>query len=238
MVTASPAAAQPAPTNENDFQFDATYTQEEFAALSRVVGRAIYATPVDPARARGVFGFDIGVAAVAVPVDENATFWRRAVPSDFTTSGYLLVPRLTASKGFVLGTLSASYAKVPDSNITVFGGSLDVPIVSGGVATPTIAIRGVYSTLRGTEDVYKLNTYGVEGFISKGFGPITPYAGVGRMRIDGRGNVAPLGVTLRSQEDLNRYTVGVRISLLLPKIVLEATQAEERSYAAKISFGL
>lgn len=233
-----PLAAQPAPNGDNDFQFDATYTQEEFAALSRVVGRAIYATPVDPARARGVFGFDLGVAAVAVPIDENASFWRRAVPSDFTTSGYLVVPRVTASKGFVLGTISASYAKVPDSNIAVFGGAVDVPIIHGGVATPTVAVRGVYSTLRGTEDVYKLNTYGVEGFISKGIGPITPYAGIGRMRIQGRGNVAPLGLTLRSSEDINRFTVGVRISLLLPKIVLEATQAEERSYAAKISFGL
>jgi len=160
------------------------------------------------------------------------------VPSDFTTSGYLLVPRITASKGFVLGTISASYAKVPDSNITVFGGALDVPIIRGGVATPTVAVRGVYSTLRGTENVYKLNTYGVEGFISKGIGPITPYAGVGRMRINATGNIPALSTTLRSSEDINRFTLGVRISLLLPKIVLEATQAEERSYAAKISFGL
>jgi hypothetical protein len=29
----------------------------------------------------------------------------------------------------------------------------------------------------------------------------------------------------------------VKISLLLPKFVIEATQAEERSYAAKVSFG-
>lgn len=237
-MAALPLAAQTV-ASDNDFQFDPTYTPQEFTELSRVVARAIYATPVEPARARGVFGFDIGVAAVAVPIDDTDTFWRRAVPNDFTTSGYLVVPRLTASKGFVLGTISASYAKVPDSDITVYGGALDIPIISGGVATPAVAVRGVYSTLRGAEDVYKLNTYGVEGFISKGIGPITPYAGVGRMRIDGTGTVRALGATLRSQEDVNRFTVGVRVSLLLPKIVLEATQVEnERSYAAKVSFGL
>jgi hypothetical protein len=38
--------------------------------------------------------------------------------------------------------------------------------------------------------------------------------------------------------DSNRITVGVKFSLLLPKIVVEATQGEERSYAAKVSFGL
>jgi hypothetical protein len=238
-VLALPLGAQTTSNDPDDFQFDPTYTQAEFAQLSRIVAQAIYASPVEPARARGVFGFDVGVAAVAVPVDENSLYWRRAVPNDFTTSGYLVVPRLTASKGFVLGTISGSYAKVPDSDIAVYGGALDVPILQGGVATPTIAVRGAYSMLRGTEDVYDLKTYGVEGFISKGFGPITPYAGIGRMRIDASGNRQVLGTILESREDLNRYTVGVRISLLLPKIVLEATQVEdERSYAAKVSFGL
>jgi hypothetical protein len=37
---------------------------------------------------------------------------------------------------------------------------------------------------------------------------------------------------------MNRYTVGVRISMFLPKLIVEATQGEERSYAAKISFGM
>jgi len=61
------------------------------------------------------------------------------------------------------------------------------------------------------------------------------------MRSDARG-IIPATVftpetTIRDRSDINRYTVGVRISLLLPKITIEATQAEVRSYAAKVSIG-
>ena len=43
--------------------------------------------------------------------------------------------------------------------------------------------------------------------------------------------------TLDDRSNINRYTAGVRFSLLVPKIVVEVTQAEVRSYAAKISVG-
>jgi hypothetical protein len=89
-------------------------------------------------------------------------------------------------------------------------------------------------------DEYDLKTYGVELFLSKGFGPITPYAAAGRMRSDATGRITIPAVAreLRDEFDQNRYTIGVRLSMLLPKIVIEATQGEERSYAAKVSFGL
>jgi len=34
-----------------------------------------------------------------------------------------------------------------------------------------------------------------------------------------------------------RVTLGVKISMFIPKLVVEATQGEERSYAAKVAFG-
>ncbi|HEX8154447.1 MAG TPA: hypothetical protein VF698_15040, partial [Thermoanaerobaculia bacterium] len=182
---ALPLAAQ----STDDFQFDPTYTQEQFTQLSRVVGQSIYATPVEPARARGLLGFDVGVAAVAMPIDEDAPYWTKAVPDNWTTSGYIAVPRITASKGFSLFTVSGTYSRVPDTDIAVWGGALDVPLIKGGLATPEIALRGVYSTLKGTEDDYELDTYGVEAYISKGFGPVTPYAGIGRMRVDATGHI-------------------------------------------------
>ena len=199
---------------------------------------------MEPAGSRGLLGFDIGVMATAVPVDTNASYWTRSVPDDFTISDHVAVPRLVVSKGLSVVNIAASYAKVPDTDITILGGSLDVPIISGGLVKPTLALRGAYSTLQGV-DSFDLTTYGVELFLSKGFGPITPYAAVGRMRIDAEGHVRniPSGGTLpipvlTDEFDTNRYTVGVKLSLLLPKFVIEATQAEERSYAAKVSFGL
>jgi len=226
---------------QNDIEFNPATTQEEFAQFSRTMGQAIFATPVQPARATSLIGFDIGVAATLVKIDENASWWRHAVPanSDFLTGGgYAAVPRLVASKGFGFATISGTYAKVQNSDVKTYGGAIDVPIVRGSALTPELAARGSYATISGV-DVYKLKTYGLELFLSKGFGPITPYGAIGRQRTNATGTiVVPANtVTLTDVSNINRYTAGVRFSLLVPKIVIEATRAEVTSYAAKISVG-
>ena len=231
-----PASAQ----SGSDIDFDAAITQEEFATFSRLAGQAIYHTPVEPARAGNLLRFDIGVAATAVPVDTDAAYWQRATGGeDFSVGGRIAVPRIVVSKGISLATVSASYAALPGTDLKVLGGGLDIPIINGGLLSPTLALRGSYSQLQGVDE-YDLSTYGVELFLSKGFGPLTPYAAVGRSRSDAEGRIDLPNATTRvltDEADTNRYTVGVRISMLIPKIVVEATQGEERSYAAKVSFG-
>jgi hypothetical protein len=224
---------------QSDIEFDPAITQEEFATFSRYVSQAIYATPVEPARARGLLGFDIGIAVTALPVDPEAAYWTRAVTEDFTVSDYVAVPRIIVSKGFSVATLSATYSKVPDTDISVWGGALDLPIVRGGLAAPTLALRGAYAQLRGVDEL-DLKTYGAELFLSKAFGPVTPYAAAGMTRSVSEGRVISnetLLATLSDEKDGERYTLGLRISLLVPKLAIEATQAETRSYAAKLSFG-
>ena len=227
---------------QDEITFQRQITQEQFTTFSRLIAQSIYATPVQPARASGILGFDVGIAATMVEVDTDAPYWRNAVPasSDFTRSGYAAVPRLVAAKGFGFGTVAGTYAQVSDSTIKTYGASLDLPIIRGNVALPEIAVRGAYSTLTGI-DVFDLKTFGVEVFISKGFGPFTPYGAVGKMRSDATGRVPATAVspaiTLTDQSTINRFTAGLRLSLLVPKITVEATQAEVRSYAAKISFG-
>lgn len=169
-----------------------------------------------------------------MPIDTNAPYWQNAVGNDFSVSNYLAVPRLVASKGLSFGTISAMYAKVPDTDVTVWGASYDMPLTSGGIATPTIALRGAYSQLRGVEE-YDLTTYGVELFVSKGFGPITPYVAAGYARHNAEARIDTR--TLTDEGNMNRYTLGVKISMFIPKLVVEATQGEERSYAAKMALG-
>jgi hypothetical protein len=224
------------PVLADDIQFQPTITDADFAKFARVVAQAIFASPVAPARASGVLGFDIGIAATAVPVDTNAAWWRNSVASDFSHSGYLAAPRLVVSKGLSAATISATYAS--RGSIKAYGGALDLPIVHGSVASPELALRASYATLSGV-DVLRLKTYGLEAFISKGFGPITPYGAVGRQRNDARGTITVAGITreLADKPNITRYTAGVRISMLFPKITVEATKAEVTSYAAKISFG-
>jgi len=239
-MVAIPLQAQ----SDSDIKFDLGTTHEDFEQFARLVAQGIYATPVEPAHARGLLGFDIGIATTAVPVDTSAAYWTRSTTNDdFTYSDYVAVPRLTASKGLSFGTISAMYAKVPDTDITIWGGSYDMPLTSGGIATPTIALRGAYSQLRGVDD-FELSTYGVELFASKGFGPITPYAAAGYARHKAEGHLSgiitilpPDESALRDEGNMTRYTLGVKISLFIPKLVVEATQGEERSYAAKVSLG-
>lgn len=239
MLVALPLCAQ---NSNDDISFDPTITQQEFQTFSRLVAQGIYASPVEPARARGILGFDIGIAATALPVDTNASYWQKAVNDDFTVSDYVAVPRIVVSKGLSVVTVSASYSKVQDTDIQVLGGAIDVPIINGGLIKPTLALRGSYAQLQGIDE-FELKTYGVEMFLSKGFGPLTPYAAIGRARSDATGHIQDVitGVAippLRDEADSTRVTVGLKLSLLIPKIVVEATQGEERSYAAKVSFGL
>ena len=224
----------------SDIEFDRTITEAEFTKFSSLVAQAIYATPVEPARARGLLGFDIGVSATAVPIDPNASYWVRSTHDDFSISDHAVVPRLIVTKGLSAGTISGMYSKVPDTDIQIWGAAYDMPLTSGGIATPTIALRGAYSTVRGVENL-DMKTYGVELFLSKGFGPITPYGAVGYARYSSTGRAVQFPdepeLILKDDGNMNRYTLGVKISMLLPKLVVEATQGEERSYAAKISLG-
>ena len=145
------------------------------------------------------------------------------------------------SKGLGFANLSASYAQVPDTDVEVVGGAIDVPLFGGGLAVPNISLRGAYAQVRGIEEL-DLRTYGAEVFISKSFAIVTPYAAAGLTRTQSEGRIPSTALTpartLEDETDGERFTVGVRLSLLFPKIVIEATQAEERSYAAKISIGL
>lgn len=228
-LIALPLAAQ-------DISFNPLITQAEFSKFSRLIAQGIFPTPVQPARSTGLLGFDIGVAATALKIDTKSSYWLHSVPAgnDFVHGSYAAVPRLVVAKGFGFGTISASYAKFSSSGIKTYGGALDLPIVRGSALTPELALRASYGTVTGV-DVLKLKTYGLEAFLSKGFGPLMPYAAYGRMRTDSRG-FTPF-FTLTDRGENNRFTLGLRFSLLVPKFAIEATQAQQRSYAAKISVG-
>ncbi len=221
--------------------FDPRITASQFRTFSALTSQAIFATPIEPARGRGLLRFDIGIGATAIPIDDEADYYIRSVNEDITTGGYLLVPRVIVSKGLGFVNVAASYAKVPNSDLAILGGSIDVPIIDGGILSPTLAVRGTYSVLQGVDE-FDLTNYGAEVFISKGFGPVTPYAAAGLVRTDAVAHISlgprlP-GIDLAQKFNQERYTLGVRFSLVVPKLVIEASQAEERTYSAKISFGL
>lgn len=164
-----------------------------------------------------------------------------AVGKDISVGGkYVGVPRLVLSKGLSAATITGSYAQITDTGGKILGGTLDVPVINGGLVKPTLALRGSYSTLRGI-DVYKVNTWGAELFLGKGIGPVTPYGAIGKQRGDATGTIPATanfpGITLKDKSTITRYTVGAAINLLILRVNVEANQAEQRSYGAKVSLG-
>src|SRR6266568_8064434 len=135
------------PLCADDISFNPQITQAEFAKFSRLIGQGIFATPVQPARSTGLLGFDIGIAATALKIDKNSSYWLHSVPagSDFVHGGYAAVPRLVVSKGFGIGTISASYAQFSNSGVKTYGGALDLPLLRGSVVIPEVAVRGTYA---------------------------------------------------------------------------------------------
>ena len=193
-------------------------------------------SPVQPAGSASILRFDVGLAATGVPIDEDAGYWRKAVQDEFAIAGHMATPRLVVSKGFTFFTIAGSYGWVPETDMHVWGGSLDVPIIDGGLVKPTLALRGSYSILQGT-DIYEHKTYGAELFLGKGFGPLTPYGAIGMMRSDASGTITD-NLSYDSKKDMTRVTLGLRISFGLIKLVAEGVQADEWCYSAKLSAGL
>src|ERR1700738_553191 len=114
------------PLSAADIAFNPQITQLEFAKFSRVIGQAIFATPVQPARSTGLLGFDVGIAATAMKIDKGAPSWANSVPqnSGFVRGNYAAVPRIVVSKGFSLATISVQYAQFYNSGVKTYGGEI------------------------------------------------------------------------------------------------------------------
>lgn len=222
-------AVQAADYNIDNLQFT---SQANFRLLSEDLGAALSYKAVAPAEPLGLTGFDLALEVSSTKV-QNTAAWQQALGSSDTPSN-LVVPKVHLHKGLPLGIdVGAFWASVPSSNIDLVGAELRYALVKGGTATPAIALRGTYSKLSGVEQL-AFDTTGVELSISKGFAVLTPYAGIGRIKV----NSEPQGILLLSKESFNQSKsyVGVNINLGL-NIGLEADKTGDAStYSIKFGF--
>ena len=108
-------------------------------------------------------------------------------------------------------------------------------LVEGGITTPAIGLRLSTTRLEGVDEL-ALNTRSLDLSISKGFGPFTPYAGIGRVW----GDATPGAATGLAETDtgLTRQYLGARFSLLALQLAVEADKVgDSESYSLKFSFG-
>ncbi|WP_420466759.1 hypothetical protein [Panacagrimonas sp.] len=165
------------PAHALDFDFDIVDApnQNDFREVSKDVGALLNGKALTPAEPGGITGFGIGAFAIYVPTDDSGA-WQRLTGEDIDEIGLV---GLIAQKGLPFGVdVGASYATVPGSDGRLLGAELRYALIDGGIATPAVGLRGSFTSLSGLDDV-DYDSYGLDISVSKGFGPLTPYAGVG-----------------------------------------------------------
>jgi hypothetical protein len=218
----------------NDIELSAML-QGQFENLSKELGLTLSYIPMAPAEPLGVLGFDVGIEGTFAKIDSGAAYWTAAV-SDGNPPDYLPIPKLHVQKGLPFGfDVGAILAKAPGSNISLVGGELKWAILKGSMVSPAVAVRGSYTQLLGVDDL-DLQTFGLDTSVSKGFGPLTPYGGIGLVKIKASEN-SPI-VTLQDVDaSETKFFLGAKLSILLINLVAEADFAKIPLYSLRLNVG-
>jgi len=212
--------------------------QSDFDALSEDLGSALSYKPVTPAAPLGVTGFDLGLEVTQTNMAKSSQLWGTITGSGNSLSS-LYVPKVHVAKGLPLGfDVALVYSKIPTTNISLVGGELRYAILDGGVATPSVAVRGAFTKLSGVDQL-SFNTKSVDVSISKGFLMFTPYAGVGHVWVDSSTNVLSkvTGTSLTDNFTQNKVFAGANLNLGLVNLAAEVDRTgSARSITAKVGF--
>ena len=222
------AASAPALAEMDQLQ---TLTQQEFRALSEDLGAALSYKPLQPIEPLGVLGFDIGVAATGTKLKHPELLQRASSNNESITT--LVVPSVRASLGLPWNfDLSAMYSSVPKTGAQLAGGALSWAFVQGGTWVPAIGIRASYTRLYGVDQL-DFSTSGVDGSISKGIGPFTPYIVAGKLWLAS----TPMSTTGLQRESFSQTKVfgGIGVTILAVNLVAEYDKTGSvNSYGAKL----
>ena len=222
-------------TASTDIELPEDFIQSEFEDLSRQAGIAISYAPLAPAEPLGILGFDVGIEVTAVDIDQDESFWTLAVGE--TPPSYLIIPKIHVQKGLPFGfDVGLEYAKAPGTNIGLIGGELKWAFIKGGMAIPSVALRGSYTQLLGVDDL-DLITYGADLSISKGFGFLTPYAGVGQIWISSQEKTDTVDLD-KENLSLTKGFIGLKLTLFVFSFVAEADFAEVPLYHLRANLSL
>lgn len=209
-----------------------TLSQSDFRLLSEDLGATLSYKPLTPAASTGVLGFDLGVELTATKL-ANPEVLERAVSGNAPDTLYL--PKVHLHKGLPFGfDVGVSYAQVPNTNIKMIGAEVRYALIQGGPVTPAVGLRASYSTLRGVDQM-DLDTKGIDLSVSKGFAFVTPYAGVGLVRVTSTPhNISGLSETRFTDK---KVFVGANINFVLMNLAIEADRTgDATTYGAKLGW--
>lgn len=204
-------------------------SQAVFADLVSDLGSALSYKAIAPAEPLGLLGIDLGLEFSATKLNSDAL--KTAAGGDGATT--LLVPKVHVHKGLPLSLdVGAFVSAVPSSNIKVTGAELRYSFLEGNTVMPALAVRGTYTKLSGVDHL-DLSTKGVELTISKGFAMLTPYAGLGKVKVSGDSDLS--GFSSESPT-LSKSYIGLNLNLGLLNIVGETEKTGEDT-TTSLKFG-
>lgn len=152
--------------------------QTDFNDLSEDLGAVTSYKQLEGATSEGITGFDLSLNGGVTQVGHQ-TAWEDATGKRSVSSIPFADVRVT--KGLPFGfDVGGEYSTVPGSNISLYGAEVRYAILDGGIAEPAIGVRAGYTHLTGVDDL-SFHTTSLDVSISKGFGPVTPYGGVGEV---------------------------------------------------------
>ena len=205
--------------------------QTDFSNLSQDLGAVTSYKQLQGASSEGITGFDVGLNL------GNTKLANTDVTNGTTNNTITSLPfwDLTISKGLPFGfDIGGMYSAVPNSNIKLYGVEGRYAILDGGIAEPAIGVRAAYTHLTGVDNL-SFNTKTLDVSISKGFGPITPYAGVGEVWTSSTPDASTglQGVSFSNGELFAGITfeLGIHMSLEYDRL------AGNTTYTLKLGFG-
>lgn len=209
MVVATIAVTAGQPALAADLDTIGALDQADFRLLSEDLGAALSYKGLVPAETLGITGFDVSFAVTGTKLENTSVISRATGDADI--SGTFPVPSLRVYKGLPFGlSVGGMLAQSSATDIRLIGGELRWAFVPGNLALPAVAIRGAITKVTGVDQL-DFDTQSVDLSISKGILMLTPYAGIGKVRITS----TPKGIASLGPEKFTktRLFVGVNVNL-------------------------
>jgi hypothetical protein len=205
-------------------------TQDQFKSLSKDLGAIVSYKGVTPATPLGLVGIDMGVELTSTKLEHKGIFTQAGGSSNSS----VIVPKLHVHKGLPGGLdIGGFVSKVDDANISLLGLEARYALVDDGLTTPAVGLRVAGTRENGVSQI-DLSTLSFDVMVSKKLTLITPFAGVGTVKVKSQPNVAGL-----AEEKFNssRVFIGVNANFALMNIAVEAEkQGDNTSISAKAGF--
>lgn len=221
------------PARAADIILKDTLVQSELEEITKELGFAISYTPLAPAAPLGLLGFNIGIEATMLDIEEKSPYWLNAVTGELPD--FLSIPKLHVQKGLPLKIdVGVIYSQIPGTNVSLMGGELKWAVIKGSAITPAFALRGSYTKLDGV-DTLDLETMGIDASISKGFVFLTPYVGIGEIWISAKEKLPALDIP-EVKKELTKVYAGIKFDPFpLVSLTAEVDYAEIMAYSLRLS---